>query len=128
MTTAIQLAMARAKALPLAAPSTTRPTRAAQQPAPMARAPGIDVTAAIAEAVRKDRARIRSILDAPEAVGRERSARLLALSSDDDVASVRRLLGTLQLEAEATDAEVDQAVKQIVAFARSRTGVHTAPP
>ncbi len=91
-----------ASAVPLPAPAT-------------APEPRVDVQAAIAVAVRKDRARIRSILEAPEAAGRARSAASLAFDTDDDVEKVRSMLARLRRDDEV---DVDAAAQRIASFQR----------
>jgi hypothetical protein len=97
-------------AAPAARPATVPITAAALGPAPAAQ-----VAAAVATAVAAERDRIRGILEAPEAKGREQSAASMAYSTDFSPTQARQILATLLADA---DVEVDAAVKQILQHAR----------
>lgn len=100
--------------------ATATATPAGNSPPPVAQRPAVDVSAAIAKALRDDRERILAVLESPEAVGRERSARQLACNSPKPAVEIRALLATMRLDAEPDPREVDAWVKSVVDQAHRR--------
>lgn len=101
-----------------------RPAVAAAIPvATAAPAPTIS-DATIVIALRKDRERIRGILEAPEANGREKEAWGLAFESSTDVAKARSILGSLRIDTEAD--EIDAVARRIAGRVSGRAADNVA--
>ncbi len=114
-------------------PAVTAPTRAAvaapaarPASAPMAAVaaisagPATQIAAVVATAVAAERDRIRGILEAPEARGREESAAAMAYGGGFTVAQARNVLSTLRTDEDVQFDAFVQQVERSAAAKRSR--------
>lgn len=98
----------RARAQSCAAPATG--VKAAAAPSPAAMAGSLNnqpaIAAAVATAVAAERVRVRTILEAPEASGREDTAKELAFQTGLEAVEARRLLAGMQPDVDARAATI----------------------
>lgn len=82
----------------------------------------IKIAAAVTTAVAAERDRIRGILEAPEAKGREESAAATAFGGGFTVAQARNVLSTLRTDEDAQFDAFVQQVERSAAAKRARQG------